>query len=1045
MKCWCWKQSYLFIPILVALAMFINSISFAASLITPTLIAPGESVNSGHSAIDTASISFRWNKNNTGATYVLGIRDITGYADDVSSSYGTVVASLNVGDVSAVTWSSAQTGKKYRWTVTAKKTGYTDSTAVALVFTTKSPAVTSIWPTTATRGVPTTFTVYGSNLASTIAMSLQDAPGATPFNVTSTSAQITLTPGASGTKSFYVAQSSGGAAISGSPLTVVVSDPAPSVSSIYPTTATRGVATTFTVYGSNLTSSIAMSLQDAPGATPFNVTSTSAQITLTPGTSGAKSFYVARSSGGAAVGGSPFTIQVSEPAPRVTSISPTTATRGMATTFTVYGSNLASTIAMSLQDAPGATPFNVTSTSAQITLTPGASGAKSFYVAQASGGSPVSGSPFTVQVVEPASQVTSISPTTATLGVATTFTVSGSNLPSTVAMSLQDAPPATPFNVTANSAQITLTPGASGTKSFYVAQITGGSPISGSPFSVQVAASDQAPTVNNLTASQSGTQIAGSFSISDDSGQIKNVRVHFNNAEGTSTVSCYQSVGTYGTTQSDGSKTFTLDPKSGSSGMCGYLFTSSGAYKAVVEAYDVAGNKAALVSYSFNYTASNQPVQVTSAVSSISNGSVNVNFTATDPEALPMGYEVWLFDGITPVIGTKKTSSPFTGGGQTATYSASEVNGKLTIGGTYRARIWVFDNTGLKTEVYTPDFVYGVTNQPPQVGSVTASSTIGTVTLKFAATDPEAQTMGYEVWLFNGSIVVSNTRKVNSSSFASGQQSVTYTAAEVSTLLTAGSNYRARIWVFDNSGAKTELYSPLFTYNSGIDVNPSARISVMPSSIQSGESVTVSLAYNNFAGSADLYLYTYGTNMRTKWFDGIKWTTTKTKMGTYPQSQLPLVNSTFTIPWPDGVYYFGAALVRPDGAVSPKPEYEALFAVGGGASDTHGKTIGSEFEYVFKAGNRPPIIESLVPSSDGPYQKGQSVELTVIANDPDTATDSFFILWDSSGGMLTGNAANAFKTVSWTAPDMVGRYVVVVTVGDGAGKVTSMPISMLVQ
>ena len=99
-------------------------------------------------------------------------------------------------------------------------TGQLGSTiCTASVTVTPQPSVSSVSPLSATLGVSQTFTVYGSNLPSTIALSLEGTPSTSctgPFSVTSTSAKLTCTPTVAGNKRFYVGDHLNGTAISGS-------------------------------------------------------------------------------------------------------------------------------------------------------------------------------------------------------------------------------------------------------------------------------------------------------------------------------------------------------------------------------------------------------------------------------------------------------------------------------------------------------------------------------------------------------------------------------------------------------------------------------------------------------------------------------------------------------------------------------------------------------------------------------------------------------------------------------------------------------------
>lgn len=72
------------------------------------------------------------------------------------------------------------------------------------------------------------------------------------------------------------------------------------------------------------------------------------------------------------------------------------------------------------------------------------------------GGKPISTAPGATYA---APEVTTFTPTTAAVGIATTFLVTGSNLPSTVAVTLSGGSCASPTNVTATSFSVLCTPG----------------------------------------------------------------------------------------------------------------------------------------------------------------------------------------------------------------------------------------------------------------------------------------------------------------------------------------------------------------------------------------------------------------------------------------------------------------------------------------------------------------------------------------------------------------------------------------------------------
>ncbi|MDO8637670.1 MAG: peptidoglycan DD-metalloendopeptidase family protein, partial [Dehalococcoidia bacterium] len=113
-----------------------------AAVNKPTPLSPGEMPGSAHTPIPYSSITFTWNKSNTGANYILYVRDITGY-DDSATGVGTlVVTGQNAGDTNSYTWNGASAGKKYRWQIDALISG-TEVESDKLIFVTQAaPSVT---------------------------------------------------------------------------------------------------------------------------------------------------------------------------------------------------------------------------------------------------------------------------------------------------------------------------------------------------------------------------------------------------------------------------------------------------------------------------------------------------------------------------------------------------------------------------------------------------------------------------------------------------------------------------------------------------------------------------------------------------------------------------------------------------------------------------------------------------------------------------------------------------------------------------------------
>lgn len=157
--------------------------------------------------------------------------------------------------------------------------------------------------------------------------------------------------------------------------------------------------------------------------------------------------------------------------PAVSSISPASATLGVPTVFTVSGNNLPLTSTLVVQDATCLAPTGSTATGfSQSCTLGGAVGAKTVTVLYANAGTVIDASrTISAVAVPPVPKITSISPTTTTIGLPTVFTVVGTSLPLTSILEVQDATCLNPVSNTANGFTQTCTPGgAMGVKSITV-------------------------------------------------------------------------------------------------------------------------------------------------------------------------------------------------------------------------------------------------------------------------------------------------------------------------------------------------------------------------------------------------------------------------------------------------------------------------------------------------------------------------------------------------------------------------------------------------
>ena len=246
-------------------------------------------------------------------------------------------------------------------------------------------------------------------------------------------------------------------------------DERPFIFAVTPEIATLNESTVFTVVGQNLTEGIVFELADCPNVNP-----------IAGGTAEERLFQCTPSNTGGVKNGTlqhnllyvpvNFTINVQEQiTPKVTSVSPLTATLNELTTFTVVGSDLPDSLAFWIANCDGVTAISRTSEQQQFQCTPtnGATGSQEGVVKDESGLNKLK--VFFVEVAEPVSEpppvddppvddppvddppvddppvddpppdtgctpsVDSVEPLTVTISEPVTFTVYGSCLPETTA------------------------------------------------------------------------------------------------------------------------------------------------------------------------------------------------------------------------------------------------------------------------------------------------------------------------------------------------------------------------------------------------------------------------------------------------------------------------------------------------------------------------------------------------------------------------------------------------------------------------------------
>ncbi len=186
-------------------------------------------------------------------------------------------------------------------------------------------------------------------------------------------------------------------------------------------------------------------------------------------------------------------LQFSYSVPTVSSVTPSTGTVGQVQNYTVNGSNLPSTLAFTIADADGCNQVSYSSTRTVFSCTPQAAGSKQYIVKDYSGGTSLKYG--TINVSSAAPTVSSVTPSTGTVGQVQNYTVNGSNLPSTLAFTIADADGCNQVSYSSTRTVFRCTPQAAGSKQYIVKDYSGGTSLKYGTINV----SSATPTVSSVS------------------------------------------------------------------------------------------------------------------------------------------------------------------------------------------------------------------------------------------------------------------------------------------------------------------------------------------------------------------------------------------------------------------------------------------------------------------------------------------------------------------------------------------------------------------
>jgi hypothetical protein len=369
--------------------------------------------------------------------------------------------------------------------------------------TTSSPSITSLSPTSGPVGA--VVTVSGANFAATQGSSSVKFAGTTgtPTSWSATSIVVTVPSGAATGNVVVIV---GGTSSNGMAFTVT--QPAPGISSVTPTSGPAGTSVTIT--GTNLGATQGTSTVTFNG-TAATVTSWSATSIATTVPVGATTGNVVVTVDGQASNGVAFTVNL--PAPTISSLTPNSGPGGIP--VTISGSNFGATQSTSTITFNGIAS-NPTSWSATSITAPVPAGASTGKVVVTVGGRASNAVSFTVTAA--GLSITGLNPTAGPVG--TSVTITGTN-----------------FGASQGTSTVTFNGTAATVTSWSATSIVTTVPASATTGNVVVTVGGQASNAVSFTVTTAGLSIAGLNPTAGPVGTSVTITgTNFGASQGTSTV-----------------------------------------------------------------------------------------------------------------------------------------------------------------------------------------------------------------------------------------------------------------------------------------------------------------------------------------------------------------------------------------------------------------------------------------------------------------------------------------------------------------------------
>ena len=442
--------------------------------------------------------------------------------------------------------SDQATAGTYAVVVTNPSPGGGASNSVNLTVNNPTPTVTTLSPSSANAGAAAQIlTINGTNFVSSSTVTY-NAAAHTATYVSATQLTIQLSAGdqaTSGTFAVVVTNPTPGGGSSNS-VNFTVDNPVPTLASLSPASATAGAAAqTLTINGTNFLSTSTVAYNSAAHTAKF-VSATQLTIQLSAADQATAGIFTVVVTNPEPGGGSSksATFTVNNPAPTISSLSPTSATAGAAAqTLTINGTDFVSISSVTYN---GVAHTAKLSSSTQLTITLSASdqataGTYPVVVTNpAPGGGASNAVNFTVSSANnPVPVISSLSPSSANAGAAAqTLAITGTGFISASTVTYNRAAHSATF-VSSTQLTITLSVSDQATAGSYPVVVTNPAPGGGASnavnFTVNSVANNPLPVISSLSPSSAAAGAAAQTLTINGTGFISTSTVTYNGASHT--------------------------------------------------------------------------------------------------------------------------------------------------------------------------------------------------------------------------------------------------------------------------------------------------------------------------------------------------------------------------------------------------------------------------------------------------------------------------------------------------------------------------------